>query len=81
VNRGENAASAIPGVLSLHPNDHVTSIKAEPWPQVLGLMGKEGERVMIDLLMDCGIFLLVGSGRGTYHQLSGKLDTFEACFS
>jgi telomerase reverse transcriptase len=76
VNRGENAASAIPGVLSLHPNDHVTSIKAEPWPQVLGLMGKEGERVMIDLLMDCGIFLLVGSGCGTYHQLSGKLDTF-----
>lgn len=47
-------------------------MKAEPWPQVLGLMGKEGERAMIDLLLDCGIFLVVGSGRGTYHQMSGK---------
>jgi len=50
----------------------VTSMKAEPWPKVLGLMGKEGERAMIDLLLDCGVFLVVRSGRGTYHQLSGK---------
>lgn len=72
MHRGEHVASAIPGVLSIHPNSHVTTVKAYPWPQVLALMGKEGERVMIDLLLDCGIFLVVGSGRGTYHQLSGK---------
>jgi telomerase reverse transcriptase len=77
VQRGENAASSIPGLLSIHPNSHVTSIKADPWPQVLALMGKEGERAMIDLLLDCGIFLAVGSGRGTYHQLSGKFDPLE----
>lgn len=74
VHRGENAPSSIPGVLSIHPNSHVTLIKADPWPQVLALMGKEGERAMIDLLLDCGIFLAVGSGLGTYHQLSGKFD-------
>jgi telomerase reverse transcriptase len=72
VHRGQNAGSAIPGVLSVHPNSHVTSIKADPWPQVLALMGKEGERAMIDLILDCGIFLVVGSGRGAYQQLSGK---------
>ena len=75
VHRGENAASSIPGVLSVVPNDHVTALKADPWPQVLGLMGKEGEKVMIDLLLDCGIFLLVASGRGTYHQLNGEWNT------
>jgi telomerase reverse transcriptase len=77
VHRGENAASAIPGVLSIHPNGHVTSIKADPWPRILGLMGKEGERTMIDLLLDCGIFLAVESGRGTYHQLSGESKMFK----
>jgi hypothetical protein len=74
VHRGENAGSSIAGVLSIHPNSHVTSIKADPWPQVLALMGKEGERAMIDLLLDCGIYLAVGSGHGTYHQLSGTFD-------
>jgi hypothetical protein len=34
-------------------------------------MGKEGERAMIDLLLDCGIFLPVENGRGNYRQLSG----------
>lgn len=68
--------SAIPGILSIYPNCHVTSIKASPWPQVLMLMGKEGERVMIDLILDCGIFLAVESGLDSYYQLSGMSDIF-----
>jgi telomerase reverse transcriptase len=77
LHRGEDAASSIPGVLSIHPNSHVISIKADPWPRVLALMGREGEKAMIDLLLDCGIFVAVESGRGTYHQLSGKFDLLE----
>jgi telomerase reverse transcriptase len=73
LHRDENITFAIPGVISAYPNSHVTSIKAAPWPQVLALMGKEGERVMIDLILDCGIFLPVKNGRGNYHQLSGRL--------
>jgi len=75
VYRNERIISAIPGVISTYPNSHVTSIKASPWPQVLALMGKEGERMMIDLILDCGVFLPVRSGRGSYYQLSG-LSTF-----
>lgn len=74
VRRDEHITSGIPGVHSVYPNSHVTSMKAAPWPQVLALMGKEGERTMIDLLLDCGIFLPLESGRGNYHQLSGALD-------
>lgn len=78
--RGENAASSIPGVLSVYPNTHVTSMKAWPWPQVLALMGKAGERVMVDLVLDTGVFLTVSGGYGTYHQLSGKKFLILACF-
>jgi telomerase reverse transcriptase len=72
VNAGANSTSAIPGVISIYPNHLVTAIKSPPWPQVLSLMGKEGERVMIDLLLDCGVFQAVESGRGNYLQLSGN---------
>lgn len=72
VRRDGPVISAIPGLISTYPNSHVTSMTASPWPQVLGLMGKEGEKAMIDLILDCGIFLPFENGRGNYHQLSGK---------
>lgn len=71
MHRDENIVLGIPGVLSVYPNGHVISMKTTPWPQILALMGKEGERAMIDLLLDCGIFLPVENGRGNYRQLSG----------
>jgi telomerase reverse transcriptase len=76
VHRAENIASAIPGVISTYPNNHVTAMKTSPWPEILGLMGKQGEKVMIDLILGCGIFLPLESGRGSYHQLSGKSSAF-----
>lgn len=72
VRRDENLTSAIPGVLSTHLNTHATALKASPWPQILMLMGKEGEKTMIDLILDCGIYVAVESGQGSYYQLSGK---------
>jgi telomerase reverse transcriptase len=47
-------------------------LKGSPWPVILALMGKEGQRMMIDLILDCGIFVAVESGHGNYFQLSGK---------
>lgn len=47
-------------------------MKRAPWPQLLQLLGKSGESVMINLLLDCSIFLPVESGQGNYYQLSGK---------
>jgi len=47
-------------------------LKSSPWPQILALMGKKGQRMMIDLILDCGIFVPVESGHGNYFQLSGK---------
>lgn len=66
------ATSAIPGVISTYPNHHVAAMKASPWPEILTLMGNEGEKMMIDLILDCGIFVSIESGLGSYHQLSGQ---------
>lgn len=74
VQQDRNATSTIPGLVSLHPNDHVVSMKAHPWTQVLALMGREGESTMIDLIIDCGIYISLRSGHGSYHQLSGKFN-------
>lgn len=70
--REHDAPSAIQGVAVTYPNGHVTSMKAMPWPRVLALWGNEGERAMIDLLLDCSIFLPVPGCQGVYNQLSGK---------
>ncbi|OBT76587.1 hypothetical protein VF21_05363 [Pseudogymnoascus sp. 05NY08] len=65
--------SAVRRLVPVYPNKHFDELKVDPWPQVLGLLGKGGDRVMIDLLVDCGIFLAVNNGRGNYIQISGML--------
>lgn len=35
------------------------------------LLGKEGERIMLDLLLDCAVFRSVKSGKGNLYQLAG----------
>lgn len=67
--------SSIPGIVSIFPNNNVETIKSAPWPQILALMGKEGEKEMFNLVLDCGIFLAVEGGQGNYHQLSGTLQS------
>ncbi|KAK3310065.1 uncharacterized protein B0T15DRAFT_22848 [Chaetomium strumarium] len=69
--RNPATATAIPGLHSVYPNQHVQALRASPWPQLLMLLGKEGERIMIDLLVDCAIFRSVKAGKGNLYQLSG----------
>lgn len=64
-------AHSIPGIYSLHANPQVEALKKEPWPQLLKLFGKSGDRIMMDLLLDCSIFTSLKSGQGNYRQISG----------
>ncbi|KAJ0167125.1 Telomerase reverse transcriptase [Colletotrichum tanaceti] len=68
---GRDAAGPIPGLVSVQPNHSVQSLKETPWPQTLMLLGKSGEQIMIDLLIDTAVFLPVKAGIGNLHQLSG----------
>ncbi|CAI4216743.1 unnamed protein product [Parascedosporium putredinis] len=62
---------SIPGLLSVFPNHHVEALKRPPWPHLLALLGQAGERIMIDLLVDCAIFQSVNAGLNNMWQLSG----------
>ncbi|KAF4510782.1 hypothetical protein G6O67_002648 [Ophiocordyceps sinensis] len=62
---------AIPGIYSLYPNPHAAALKQAPWPHLLLLLGQSGQRLMVDLLVDCSIFMGLDAGSGNYYQLSG----------
>ncbi|KAL8370639.1 hypothetical protein RB595_000827 [Gaeumannomyces hyphopodioides] len=65
-------ADAVPGLFSVYPNQHVRMLKDSFWPELLGLLGQAGEKIMIDLLLDYSVFVSVHAGSGNYYQLSGK---------
>lgn len=66
------AMSTIEGACRRSPNSQVAMLKDAPWPQLLKLLGQSGEKIMIDLLLDCSIFLPVRAGYQNYYQLSGS---------
>lgn len=48
------------------------ALREAPWPQLLALLGQAGERVMINLLSECSVFLKVDAGLDNYLQLTGR---------
>ncbi|KAF9878997.1 putative telomerase reverse transcriptase [Colletotrichum karsti] len=64
--RGQNARPH-----PVHTNQFVETLTDSPWPQLLMLLGKSGEQIMIDLLSDTAIFKPVQAGAGNLYQLSG----------
>ena len=64
--------AGIPGLTSIYPNTHVSHIKGATWTDLLNIMGREGEMIMLGLILDCGIFIPVDQGRDNFYQLSGK---------
>ncbi|QPC66784.1 hypothetical protein HYE67_009015 [Fusarium culmorum] len=61
----------IPDLSIRHHNSHVKALRESPWPQLLALLGKAGEEIMIKLLVDASIYVAVEAGLSNYHQLSG----------
>ena len=67
----DGAVHGVHGVTSNYPNSLVNTLKNDPWTNVLDLLGKDGEPIMLDILLDCAIFVGVQSGKGNLYQLSG----------
>ncbi len=72
INEDHCAIAGIPGVVSHYPNANVNALKGSSWTEILGLLGKEGDRIMLDLVLDCGVYLAGDEGQGNYYQLSGR---------
>lgn len=66
-----NSNGTISGLHTLYPNHRVNTLKQSPWPDVLQFLGKSGETIMTDLLINHAIFVPIHAGRGNYYQLSG----------
>ncbi|KAI1828107.1 hypothetical protein F4861DRAFT_243412 [Xylaria intraflava] len=60
------------GLRAIRPNPYVEALQQPPWPQLLALLGESGEHIMIDLLLDCAIFVSLDAGTNNVCQLSGK---------
>ncbi|KAI0535755.1 hypothetical protein GGR58DRAFT_426113 [Xylaria digitata] len=60
------------GLRVVRPNHYVETLQQPPWPQLLALLGESGDRIMIDLLLDCAIFVSVGAGLNNLCQISGR---------
>ncbi|RGP76336.1 telomerase reverse transcriptase [Fusarium sporotrichioides] len=71
VGPNDQGTTSIPGVSSPYPNSHVKILRESPWPQLLALLGKAGEEIMIKLLVDASIYVAVEAGFNNYYQLSG----------
>ncbi|RKF53490.1 Telomerase reverse transcriptase [Golovinomyces cichoracearum] len=65
------APSNIAGMMLTYQNIHVTSMKASPWPQILTYLGSGGEKAMLDLILDYGIFVPLDDEHKNFYQLSG----------
>lgn len=63
----------VPGIVSQFPNQNVRVLKEGAWAEVLGLLGSNGEEIMMQLLFDCGIFAPINARKGIYYQLSGMV--------
>ena len=75
------ALAGIPGIISYYPNSNVDILKNAFWVELLGLLGHEGDRIMLDLILKRGIFTAVNGGRNNYSQLSGRELQFQQYLS
>lgn len=71
-NEDHCAVAGIQGIVSYYPNSNVTALKSSSWREVLALLGKEGDLILLDLFLDCGIFIAGDEGLDNYYQLSGR---------
>jgi hypothetical protein len=61
----------VPGLVERSPNSHVRTLKEPTWCRLHALLGKGGDRIIQDMLLECAIFCPVDVGTGNFYQLSG----------
>jgi hypothetical protein len=63
--------SSIPGLVERHLNSYIRTLKEPAWCRLHALLGQGGDRIMMDILLECSIFLPIETSIGNYYQLSG----------
>lgn len=63
--------TGIPGILSSCTNPNVERLKRQAWSTLPSVLGKAGEGILSNMLMECGVFVPVHGDGGNLTQLSG----------
>ena len=71
-NEDHCAVAGIAGIVSHYPNSNVKLLKGPAWTEILALLGKEADHILLNLLLDCGIFIAGEEDLDNYYQLSGR---------
>jgi hypothetical protein len=67
-----SVVSGIPGIMRQYSNPHVETVTNKAWCTLLSLLGRGGDLIMVDLLLDCGLFVPAMDGINGFCQLSGE---------
>jgi hypothetical protein len=70
VNNGD-PSSSIPGLQERQTNSYARTLKEPVWCRLHALLGQGGDRIIMDMLLECSIFIPVNTNMGNYYQLSG----------
>ncbi|KAE9994719.1 hypothetical protein Vi05172_g10512 [Venturia inaequalis] len=68
----ENAIAGIPGVVYQHANQHVQALTSSAWCSLLSLLGRGGDLIMVDLLLESCLFVPDVDSAKSLSQLSGN---------
>ncbi|KXT00977.1 hypothetical protein AC578_8192 [Pseudocercospora eumusae] len=67
---GPEIVQGIPGIYSNGPHENVEILKGHPWEALPDLVGRAAERIIGDMLIECGIFQPVEDS-SNFIQISG----------
>ncbi len=64
-------APGIPGIICHYPNHHIEVLTSPVWCQLLSTLGRGGDLIMVDLLVECALFYPSFPDSSRLQQLSG----------
>lgn len=64
--------SRLPGIVQRNENRNLSLLRESPWTDIANLLGDDAELIMLNLLLDCGIYQRLQSGKDNLYQLCGE---------
>ena len=74
-------AMAGTGLVIRSSNANSNTLKGLDWEIILALLGNGGDKIILDMLLNCALFVPVTSDLGHLNQISGKLSQIAAVIS
>ncbi|PNS20562.1 hypothetical protein CAC42_6012 [Sphaceloma murrayae] len=68
---GQHVPYEIHGLVSHNPNQYVAQFKTKPWTELPQLLGGNADKILVSLLLDCGIFTPLEPLQKNWIQISG----------